>query len=115
MKTLHLEQSTEAEQLPELERTVREMLDRGSRVAVTIAEEDEQLSPNEAAQRLGFSRQHVMRLIHAGKLEGEQLPNSDYWRIPLRSVLVFEEQREQARARADEFSRSLDELGAPLE
>ena len=91
------------------------LLDAGKPVAVTVAEESAVLSPQGAADRLGFSRQHVVRLINAGELEAHKLPGSSYWQISLAAVLAFEERREQARARADEFSRSLDALGAPLE
>lgn len=115
MKTLHLERSTEREALDELSETLHSMLEQGKRVAVTIAEEDEQLSPAEAGQRLGFSRQHVVRLIEAEELEAERMPGSNFWKIPLHALLEFEERREQARERADQFSRSLDEAGAPLE
>jgi excisionase family DNA binding protein len=82
---------------------------------VTVAEEQESLSPREAADRLGFSRQHVVRLIQAGELAADKLPGSSYWQIPLSGVLAFEERREAARRRSDELSRSLDALGAPLE
>lgn len=34
------------------------------------------LSPRQAAERLGFSPQHVRRLVAAGELEAEHLPNS---------------------------------------
>lgn len=94
---------------------IERLLGEGKRVAVTVAEERELLSPREAAERLGFSRQHVVRLIRAGELEAERLPGSSYWQIPLGSVLAFEARREDARRRSDELSRSLDELGAPLE
>jgi len=91
------------------------LLAEGKRVTVTVFEDQELLSPRQVAGRLGFSRQHVMRLVNAGELSGERLPNSTYWRIPAASVLGFEERRAHARGRADELSRSLDELGAPLE
>jgi excisionase family DNA binding protein len=91
------------------------LLDAGKRITVTVAEEQELFSPREAADRLGFSRQHVVRLIAAGDLDAEKLPGSSYWRIPAGSILALEERREQARRNADAWSRSLDELGAPLE
>lgn len=40
----------------------------GKHIAVTVAEEQELLSPQQAADRLGFSRQHVVRLINAQAL-----------------------------------------------
>lgn len=72
------------------------------------------LSPQEAATRLGLSRRHVRRLIDAGKLEAEQLPNS-HWKIPLGAVLAFEARRSEARAHADRHARELDRLDAPPE
>jgi DNA segregation ATPase FtsK/SpoIIIE-like protein len=115
MKTLYIDAETREASLDEMTRTLSAMLAEGKRVAVTIAEEDEALSPNEAADRLGFSRQHVVRLINASLLEGVRLPNSKYWQVPLSSVLEFEEKREQNREKAREQSRALDELGAPAE
>jgi hypothetical protein len=82
---------------------------------VTVVDDREQLSPQPASDRFGFSRQHVVRLINADELPAEKLANSSYWRIPAASVVAFEERREQVRRQADEFPRSLDELDAPLE
>jgi excisionase family DNA binding protein len=91
------------------------LLGEGKRVAVTVAEEQELLSPQQAAERLGFSRQHVVRLINAGEIQARKLPGSSYWQIPMGSMLDFEQRREHAREFSDAFSRELDELGAPLE
>ncbi len=91
------------------------LLDAGKPVAVTVAAEDELISPQQTADRLGFSRQHVVRLINAGELEARKLPGSRYWQIPVGAALAFEEARARAQLRSDELSRSLDELGAPLE
>jgi excisionase family DNA binding protein len=84
-------------------------------LTVAVAEEREMLSPQQAAGRLGFSRQHVVRLINSGKIEAERMAGSSYWRIPLSAVLAFEERMAEADRSASEFSRSLDDLGAPLE
>jgi len=73
------------------------------------------VSPQEAADRLGFSCQHVIRLIQAGELSANEFPGTRGWQIPTRSILVFEDRREVARQRADEHSRALDRIGAPLE
>lgn len=94
---------------------IERLLGQGKRVAVTVAEEQERLSPQQAANRLGFSRQHVVRLIGAGELEAEKLPGSTYWQIPVSTVIAFEQRSERAREHADAHARSLDELGAPLE
>jgi len=94
---------------------IERLLSEGKRITVTVSEEREFLSPRQAADRLGFSRQHVVRLIAAGELAAEKLPGSSYWLVPIGSILEFEERREAARARTDAWSRSLDDLSAPLE
>jgi excisionase family DNA binding protein len=114
MKVVHLtpgEREAAALVAEEIER----LLGDGKRVAVTVAEDDETLSPQQAADRLGFSRQHVVRLINAGELDAQRMPGSNYWQIPVASLLALEQRRERARQQSDEFSRSLDDLGAPLE
>jgi predicted RNase H-like HicB family nuclease len=79
-----------------------------------VADENGNLSLQEAADCLGFSRQHVHRLTEAGELEGVELrPNC--WRVPIRSVLDFERRRSQAEERAEVFSRFLDDIGGPAE
>jgi excisionase family DNA binding protein len=114
MKTMHLDPDTR-DQAARVSEEIDRLLSEGKRVAVTVAEEHELLSPQQAAGRLGFSRQHVVRLIGAGELRAEKLPGSSYWRIPLGSLLSFEERRARAREFSDVFSRELDRLGAPLE
>jgi excisionase family DNA binding protein len=114
MKTVHLKPGGR-ERAALVAEEIDRLLNEGVAVAVTIAEERELLSPQLTANRLGFSRQHVLRLIAAGQLDAERLAGSRYWKIPLSSVLAFEDRRADAANRSDEFSRSLDELGAPLE
>lgn len=114
MKTVHLDPEARG-RAAEVSAEIDRLLGEGKRIAVTVAEDEELLSPQAAADRLRFSRQHVVRLIHAGELPAEKLPGSSYWQIPLGSVLAFEERRGAARRRSDELSRSLDDLGAPLE
>ncbi len=82
---------------------------------MTVAEEQELLSPQQAAGRLGVSRQHVRRLIDYGELEARQLPGSSYWKIPLWSVLALEERRAESDRLTAEWSRDLDAMGAPAE
>lgn len=117
MKTIHIDpsQGDAKQKLSTLQEAIDELLARDTPIAVTVAEESTMLSPQQAAERLGFSRQHVRRLIEAGELEGEKLPGSTHWKLPLQSVLDFDQRRAAAEQRADEFSRSLDEMGAPAE
>lgn len=91
------------------------MLADGKSITVTLADEQELLSPQQAADRLGFSRQHVVRLIGYGDLQGQKLPGSTHWKIPLSSVLVFEERRAEHERLTTDWSRELDALGAPAE
>lgn len=112
MRTIHL---TSRAQLAAFTTTIENLLEDGKTLAVTVAEEDELLSPKAAAERLGFSRQHVRRLLDARVLTGEQMPRSRYWRIPVSSIIAFEERREHAAREADAFSSELEELGAPAE
>lgn len=114
MKTVHLNPDGR-EQAAAISEEIERLLNEGKRVTVTVSEDQELLSPQEVADRLGFSRQHVVRLIQAGELPADKLPGSSYWQIPVGSVLAFEERREAARQHADDLTRSLDDLGAPLE
>jgi excisionase family DNA binding protein len=114
VKTVHLDPDVR-DRVSLVVEEIERLLDEGKCVAVTIAEEQELLSPQQAADRLGFSRQQVVRLINAGELEARKLPGSSYWQIPLAAVLAFEERSQRADEMADEFSRSLDALSAPLE
>lgn len=91
------------------------MLAEGKSITVTLAEEQELLSPQQAADRLGFSRQHVVRLIGYGSLDAQKLPGSTHWKIPLTSVIAFEEKRAEHERLTAEWSRELDALGAPAE
>lgn len=81
---------------------------------VRRAKEQQWISPQQVALRLGFSCEHVLRLIDAGEIAADPESGSS-WQIPLSAVLAFEERRAEADRSAAEWSRSLDELGAPLE
>jgi hypothetical protein len=114
MKTVHLDPEAR-DDAAAIAEEIERLLNEGKHVAVMIAEEDEELSPQQVARRLGFSRQHVVRLIGYGDLEARKLPASNYWKIPLRSVLAFEERQREADGLAAEWSRDLDAVGAPPE
>ncbi len=94
---------------------LQQMLDEGRDVRIMLVAAGELLSPREAGEVLGFSRQHVRRLIDAGELEGTQLPGSEHWRISAASVETLLARRARAAAQADTHARELDALGAPLE
>ena len=73
------------------------------------------LSVQDAAARLGFSTRHVRRLIEAGELGASQSSGEASCMVSIGSVAAFEQRRSAAERRADEFSRSLDDAGAPSE
>jgi len=54
-------------------------------------------------------------LVAAGGLDGHRLEGSTHWRIPVSSVLAFEQRRQDVAREFDGWSRALDEVGAPLE
>jgi len=101
--------------LEHLARTVAELLDAGKEVEVIVGESVELLSPQQAGAMLGFSRQHVRRLVDAGELAAEQLPSSRHWKIPLSSVAAFQERTAARLEKLKADSEELDRLGAPLE
>lgn len=73
------------------------------------------LSVGDVAARLGFSPQHVRRLVEADELEASQPPGAPSCMVAADAVADFEERRLAAERRADEFSRVLDDAGAPPE
>jgi excisionase family DNA binding protein len=114
VKTLHLDPTADG-QSALVTAEIDRLLAQGKHLAVTIAEEREQLSLRQAAARLGFSRQHVMRLVEYGDLPAEKLTSSTDWKIPLSSVLAFEEQRAEHQRMTAQWSRDLDAMGTPAE
>lgn len=56
---------------------------------LTMLRSDEVLTPNEAAQVLGVSRQNLSRLLHDGVIPSETLPSSAHRRVLLADVLLF--------------------------
>jgi excisionase family DNA binding protein len=84
MKTTHIDpaEGNADQKLSTIKDAIEGLLDSDKAITVTVADEDSMLSPQHAADRLGFSRQHVRRLIEAGELQAQQLPNSTHWKIP---------------------------------
>jgi len=78
-------------------------------------EHRETLSASEAAQRLGYTRDHVLDLVRIGALTSRGRGEGSFTRVALSSIVAFEQARERAREQADAHSRSLDDAGAPLE
>lgn len=89
----------------------RPLLPSRATLLTMAIEDNELLSIREACDRLGFSVEHVKRLIEAGELTTRQSSGE----VPMQSILTFERRYCGAERRADEFSRALDQAGAPAE
>ena len=70
-------------------------LARGHQVHVTATEKD--LSPAQAAERLGISRKLVNKMLDAGQMDFYRLPQSSHKRIPASEVLRVLHERERTR------------------
>lgn len=66
--------------------------------AVTVLASEVRLTPAEVGELLGLSRPFVVRLIDAGDLPAEHLPNSRHRVVRLSDVLEFQARRERRRA-----------------
>lgn len=73
------------------------------------------LSANEAAELLGCSKNQVESLVARGVLEAQQRPGTIELMLSQQEVLRLLEAKEEAKSRGREFSKRLDQLGAPAE
>ncbi len=79
---------------------------------VTILRSDEVLTPNEAAEVLGVSRQYLTRLLDDGVISSETLPASLHRRLLLADVLAFQYERDRRRVSVAAFREAV--AGADL-
>jgi excisionase family DNA binding protein len=66
--------------------------------AVTVLASEVRLTPAEVGELLGLSRPFVARLLDAGEIASEYLPDSRHRVIRLADVLKFQARRERRRA-----------------
>lgn len=93
-----------------VEVAVRSMLNDvadGARVVVLRAEDE--VTPAEAAELLGVTRQFVDRLCDDGVLTFRRLPGSRHRRIRVQDVVDVAAEREQRRAGAEAIRAALGE------
>lgn len=93
-----------------VEAAVRSMLNdvaHGARVVVLRAEDE--VTPAEAADLLGVTRQFVDRLCDDGVLAFRRLPSSSHRRIRVQDVVDVAAEREQRRAGAAAIRAALEE------
>lgn len=91
-----------------VEAAVRSMLDdvaHGARVVVLRTEDE--VTPAEAANLLGVTRQFVDRLCEDGVLPFRRLPGSRHRRIRVQDVLDVAAERKQRRAGGDALRAAL--------
>lgn len=75
---------------------------------VTMLRSDEVLTPNEAAEVLGLSRQYLSRLLDDGVIPSDTLPSSAHRRLLLADVLAFQVERDSRRAGVEAFRRAVE-------
>jgi len=93
-----------------VEAAVRAMLDdvaHGARIVVLRAEDE--VTPAQAANILGVTRQFVDRLLADGVLAFRRLPGSRHRRIRVQDVVEVAAERDQRRAGADAIRHALGE------
>lgn len=94
----------------QVETAVRVMLDgvaQGARVVVMRLEDE--VSPAQAGELLGVTRQFVDRLCEDGVLAYRRLPDSRHRRIRVQDVIDLANEREQRRAGSQAIRAALGE------
>ena len=79
---------------------------------VLLVRGESEMSPAEAGELLGVSRQFVDRLIDVGKLPARRLPGSRHRRLRVVDVLAFGKQRDDRRAFISDGVNALVDAGA---
>ncbi len=92
-----------------LELAVSEIASGGE---VLLVRGESEVSPAEAGELLGVSRQFVDRLIDVGKIPSRRLPGSRHRRVRVADVLAFGRQRVDRRAHISDGVSTLVEAGA---
>lgn len=88
---------------------VSELADGGE---VILLRSESEISPAEAGELLGISRQFIDRLIDVGKLPARRLPGSRHRRIRVADVVAFGELRDERRARVSDAVNTFVDGGA---
>lgn len=81
--------------------------------AVTVLASDVRLTPAEAGELLGLSRPFVVRLLNAGDIPFEHLPDSRHRVVRLADVLKFQDRRERRRAGRRHIAEAVEAADLP--
>ena len=79
---------------------------------VVLLRGESELSPAEAGELLGISRQFVDRLIDVGEIPARRLPGSRHRRLRVADVLAFGKRRNDRQALISDAVNTLVEAGA---
>jgi len=111
-KTLHFDATSQREEILDgVKRALEEMDLEDGPVSVSIVGDSEAMSPQQAADFLGISRQHMTRMLDAGMLPFTRKPGSKHRVIPSRPVVELASKRKEAKRRFDEFAATMNDAG----
>ncbi|MGH2831384.1 MAG: helix-turn-helix domain-containing protein [Solirubrobacteraceae bacterium] len=110
-KTLHFEATTRRGDILDGVKRALEEMDLDDGVSVSIVGDSETMSPQQAADFLGISRQHMTRLLDAGVLPFTRKPGSKHRVIASRAVVEFAGRRAEGKRRIDEFAERINAAG----
>lgn len=111
-KTLRFDVSTQRQVILEtVRRALEEMDPHDGALSVSIVGEAETMSPQQAADFLGISRQHMTRLLDAGVLPFTRKPGSTHRLISSRTVVDFAGRREETKRQLDAFAATMNHAG----
>lgn len=96
----------------EVGRVVHSMLtDIADGERVVVLRSEEEVTPAQAAEMLGVTRQYVDRLCDDGVLAFRRLPGSRHRRIRAQDVIEVDTQRARRRAGREALRTALDDAG----
>jgi len=111
-KTLHFDSTTQRDDILDgVKRALEEMDLEDGPVSVSIVGDAEAMSPQQAADFIGISRQHMTRLLDAGVLPFTRKPGSTHRVISSRAVVEFAGKRAEGKRRWDEFAATMNDAG----
>jgi excisionase family DNA binding protein len=111
-KTLHFDSTTQRDDILDgVKRALEEMDLEDGPLSVSIVGDSETMSPQQAADFLGISRQHMTRLLEAGVLPFTRKPSSTHRVIASRAVVEFAGRRAEGKRRWDEFAATMNDAG----
>jgi len=111
-KTLRFDATTQPEVILDAIRLELAELDPvDGTLSISMARDSEAMSPQQAADFLGISRQHLMRLLDAGLLPFTRKPNSSHRTIPSRAVAELATARQTGKQRIDKFAATMNDAG----